>query len=53
MPGDGPSLKPVNLEVPKIYAGSGSHIDLSIPASKVQKEQAMVRKFIFIFQCDF
>jgi hypothetical protein len=53
MPGGGASPKPLKLEMPTIYAGSGNQIDLSIPASKKQREQAMVRKFICIFPCHF
>lgn len=30
------------LQVPDIYRGADSHIDLSVPASKVQREQAMI-----------
>jgi hypothetical protein len=37
------------LQVPNIYHGASSHIDLSVPASKVQREQAMVSNvFLFI-----
>jgi hypothetical protein len=48
MPRDGTSLKPVNL-----HPGSGSQIDLSVPANKVQRQQAMVREFISVSHLNF
>lgn len=48
IPGDGTSLKPV-----KLHAGSGSQIDLSVPANKAQRQQAMVRECIAVSHFNF
>ena len=43
------------LQVPNAYHGANSHIDLSVPPTKVQREQAMVSTVFplvtLIFSC--